>query len=454
VTLGLLATLSTAYERMPADLVERKRQEAEAAAEELAAVTGDEVVLTGPVSSEAEGAAAGEMLADAGVYAVVLVPTIATMAAFPWAALERLDVPAVVVWTRVEPDPAPADVPELVYGSGPVGATAIGNVLARHGRVFRSSIGPVLTPRALALLHAARASRAMRSAVFAHVGGSVWPGMLDVELDRAAFTAAFGARVVDVEPDWSAPAAALPGDGADGLGGEAAGRSAAAAGAIVAACRRAGAVAGAIHCHGAAFAQNPDIGVVCCAASTLLASSGVPMACTGDDCTAVALFLAHQLGGVAQYLELDAPKESLDACLFTSGGEGDLRLARPGTPVRACENRFFSGLAGRGAAVDFVLAPGPATLVAFTPAGGTYRLIAADVQVLDDSPPDLGIPRGYARFPVRARAGFDWWCEAGANHHLALTSGHHAAAVAAFAEIHGIESRVLDRPWTGAPRLV
>ena len=242
----------------------------------------------------------------------------------------------------------------------------------------------------------------------------MWPGMLDVELDRPSFTTVFGARVEDVEPDWSAPAAALPGDGADDLDDEVAGRSAAAAGAIVAACRRAGAVAGAIHCHGAAFAQNPDVGVVCCAASTLLASSGVPMACTGDDCTAVALFLAHQLGGVAQYLELDAPKESLDACLFTSGGEGDLRLARPGTPVRACENRFFSGVAGRGAAVDFVLAPGPVTLIAFTPAGGTYRVIAANGEVLDDAPPELGIPRGYVRFPVGARAGFDWWCEAGA----------------------------------------
>jgi L-fucose isomerase-like protein len=453
VTLGLLATLSTAYERMPADLVERKREEAQAAASELAAATGDGVILAGPVSSEAEGAAAGEMLADADVYAVVVVPTIATMAAFPWAAVERLNVP-VVVWTRVEPDPAPADVPELVYGSGPVGATAIGNVLARHGRVFRSSIGPVLAPRALSLLSAARAAQAMQTAVFAHVGGSVWPGMLDVELDRASFAAAFGARVVDVEPDWAAPSATLPGDGADSLGVDVAGRSAAAAGAIVAACRQVGAVAGAIHCHGAAFAQNPAVGVVCCAASTLLASSGVPMACTGDDCTAVALFLAHQLGGAAQYLELDAPKESLDACLFTSGGEGDLRLARPGTPVRACENRFFSGVAGRGAAVDFVLAPGPVTLIAFTPAGGSYRVIAADAEVLEDVPPELGIPRGYVRFPVGARAGFDWWCEAGANHHLALTKGRHADAVAAFAEISGIESRVLDGSWAGAPRLV
>jgi hypothetical protein len=442
VTVGLLATLSTAYERMPADLRERKLVEAQAAAAELERATGDAVVLAGPVSSEVEGEAAGQQLAASDVHAVVVVPTIATMAAFPWAALRQLDVP-VVIWAQVEPDPNPRSVPDLVFGSGPVGATALGNVLARNGRVYRSTIGPAPGRRALELLHGARAAHAMRGAVFAQVGGDNWAGMLDVTLDREAFARTFGARFADVEPDWSAQAAELPGDGAADLDPEPARRSAAAAGAIVAACTQAGAVAGSIHCHGAAFAQNPDVGVVCCAASTLLATQGIPMACTGDDCTAVALFLAGQLGGAAQYLELDAPKASLNACLFTSGGEGDLRMARDGEPVRACENQFFSGLAGRGAAVSFALVPGPVTLVGFSPAPGGFRVIAVDAEVLDDAPPDLGIPRGYVRFPVGAADGFDWWCEAGVNHHLALTPGHHAGAVEAFAEVSRIESLVL-----------
>jgi len=438
--LGLLATLSTAYERMPADLIDRKAAEASTAARVLARATGDEIVLVGPVSSVEEGERAGARLLAEDVYAVVVLPTIATMAAFPWAAVEQLSVP-VVIWTRVDADPSPSDVPQLVYGSAPVGATAIGNVLARHGRAFRSTAGPDPGRRALALLHAARASRSLRGAAFAHVGGEIWPGMLDVTLDRSRFTAVFGAHIVDVEPDWSAPPAELPGVGADELDPQAAERSSATAGAIVAACRRAQAVGGAIHCHGSVFAQNPSAGVVCCAASTLLATQGIPMACTGDDCTAVALFLAQQLGGAAQYLELDAPKAALDECLCTSGGEGDLRMAADG--VRACENQFFSGAAGRGAAVDFVLRPGPATVIAFTPVGDGFRIIAAEVGVLADAPPPLGIPRGYVRFPGGALQGFDWWCEAGANHHLALTPGHHGDAVRDFATLHDIESRVL-----------
>ena len=169
------------------------------------------------------------------------------------------------------------------------------------------------------------------------------------------------------------------------------------------------------------------------------------MACTGDDCTAVALFLAQRMGGAAQYLELDAPSASRDACLVTSGGEGDLRMASADHPVRACENRFFSGLHGRGAAVEFVLRPGPVTAVAFTPIADTFRLIAAEASVLPEPPPALGVPRGYLRFGDGSRSGFDWWCEAGANHHLALAPGRHADTVTALAEILGIESRV--RKW-------
>ena len=127
--LGLLATLSTAYESMPEDLVAQKTAEAEAAARRLERDCGDEVVAVGPIGTAEEGTEAGQRLRDAGVYAVVVVPTIATMAATPWAALEQLDVP-VVIWAQVEDDPSPSDVPSLVFGSGPVGATAIGNVLA------------------------------------------------------------------------------------------------------------------------------------------------------------------------------------------------------------------------------------------------------------------------------------------------------------------------------------
>ena len=83
------------------------------------------------------------------------------------------------------------------------------------------------------------------------------------------------------------------------------------------------------------------------------------------------------------------------------------------------------------------------TLIGFSPAPGGFRVVAAEADVLDEVPPDLGIPRGFVRFPVGAVDGFDWWCEAGANHHLALTRGRHAGAVQAFAEVSGIESRLL-----------
>jgi L-arabinose isomerase len=119
-------------------------------------------------------------------------------------------------------------------------------------------------------------------------------------------------------------------------------------------------------------------------------------------------------------------------------------LASPSSSPLACGNRLFSGLAGRGAAVDFVLRPGPVTLIGFTPIGDRFRLIAAHAEVLANAPPQLGVPRGYIRFTNGARDGFDWWCEAGANHHLALTPGYHCGSIAAFAELHDLELRLLE----------
>ena len=103
---------------MPADLLERKRAEAEAAVLELERATGDDVILAGPVASEADGEAAGRSLDAAHVHTVVVVPTIATMAAFPWAAVRQLDVP-VVIWTRLKPTRRPERCPSWCLGPAP-----------------------------------------------------------------------------------------------------------------------------------------------------------------------------------------------------------------------------------------------------------------------------------------------------------------------------------------------
>jgi L-fucose isomerase-like protein len=444
VKLGLLPTVSFAYEQMPDDLGSRACRAADDAAAVLSRELGDEIVLVDPISTESEGLDAGRQLADAGVYATVVLPALATMAAVPWAALEAVDVP-VLIWSRTESHHRPRDTVELVLGSAPVGAAAISNVLVRAGRYFRVANGPSLSERSLAFLRGARAARALDGAVFGHFGGAVWPGMLDVVLDRTAFKRAFAAEVVDLEPDFSSPPAKIePELEVTGIAPEALKRSLALVGAVVGSCERAQVVAGAFNCHGDAFARNEEVGVVCCAAVNEMTARGVPFACTGDDCTAVALFLAQQIAGAAQYLELDAVDEELDACLVTSGGEGDLRLARADLPRRLRGNRFFSGLAGRGAALDFVLRPGPVTLIGFTPTASFFRVVAAGGEVLEQAAPDLGIPRAYVRFAGPAREAFDWWCEAGANHHLALAPGRHELAVEAFAEITRIEARVLS----------
>ena len=72
--------------------------------------------------------------------------------------------------------------------------------------------------------------------------------------------------------------------------------------------------------------------------------------------------------------------------------------------------------------------PAPAEFLALGAAAGPFYVAIGVAQIL-------------------AREGFDWWCEAGANHHLALTPGHHGAVLRAFADVHGIEFRLRDQPF-------
>jgi L-arabinose isomerase len=441
--IGFLPTVSYAYEAMTGPLRERKLAEAREAADDIASATGAGIVWDGNlVSNEREGRAAGEGFAQEQVAAVVVFPTVATMAAFSWAALEHHDWP-VLIWSRVPSEPAPKTISEQVFETTNIGATAIGNVLARHRRVFSSVMGPNLTLRALAFIKAARTLATLRGGTLAHIGGMGWDSMLDVRLDPAHLEATLGLKIVQVMPDKSAapvPEETCPVE--DGLDPEIYRRSRYLAGAIEAQVRSHGALGGSLHCHGDAMAQDSDFGVVGCLAANRLTREGRPFSCTGDDCVAVALVLGQHLAGAVQYMEMDPAYASVNAVMLSNGGEGDLRMARENPPVRVCPNRFFCGQAGYGTCHDFVIAPGPASLINFTPIGDTYRVIVAEGEVLEELPPDLGMPRCFFRFgDTPAAAGFDRWCEAGANHHLGLVHGHHAYALRQFAHMACIEFR-------------
>lgn len=444
LALGLLATATLTYANMPEDLREQKEAWAHDAASTLARQSGCHVVFPGLVTNPDEARAAAAEFRKSGIGALVVLPTIAATANIPWAAVEACRRPT-LIWTRFDPDNLARDPVHGVYNSMPVGAAAIGNVLMRENVDFLSCTGPQLTARALIFLRAAGLAAQLDGGKIAHFGEESFPGMLDVLLDPAALAERLGIRIEHVSIACPANATMMEGALAeiasepnDVLASE---RSLRLAAGMQIAADNDKFVAASITCHGPSFARNADVGVVGCLGASMLFSRGIPVACTGDDCTAVALAIANLLGGAAHYCEFDTPYLEADALLVSNGGEGDIRMARDNPPPKLRPNPVFPGIAGNGTAVDFVLRSGPYTAINFTPDPGGFRIIVAEGEVLEDLPILEGLPRGLFRFSVPASLGFDQWLEAGANHHLALAPGHHGEVLRHFAMLKRLTFR-------------
>ena len=328
--------------------------------------------------------------------------------------------------------PATHSPVDAVAGAGPVGAFALANELLRAGATFRVDADPKLAPDTVAWLRAAGLAADLRSARFGTVGGP-WPGMLDVALDAARFTADLGGTWEAVrlpEPDAVTPVALGSFVAPEGMTPAIVERSCRLAASLVSAAAAADLDAVAVRCHSDAVGSHPGFGVTACLGVSLLGSRGIPATCTGDMVTAVAMFLATRLGGAAQYLEVDGPDLVRDALLLSNGGELDLRSARR-DGAGLVEQQFFSGVAGRGLAFRGVIEPGPATLLAFTPDAGGWRLITLEGEVLDDHLAGFPVPHAFLRSSRPATAAFAALGDAGTPHHVALTPGHVADVVAA-----------------------
>jgi len=399
-----------------------------------------DVVDGGMLTTDAEGDRANELLRASRPDAVVFAPSMAAPPSYAARALAGIDVP-VVVWNgpTIERLPDGLTQAQATVNSSQVAAVMLANALIRERQPFETVTASPNEPEDVELVlrtvRAAAAASRLRGSVVLRVGNP-FPGYLDVEAapselgylgitERSVTVEELNEAFAGVEDGRVAAAV----DSLDGRGwvrrfAPSDERSMRLALALEDLAREADAVAVTVNCHSDVLRWNPAIGITACLGASLLTAAGVPVSCTGDMPTALALVLARAVSGRALYCEFYTPERETGLMLLAAGGEGDPEWADPARPVVVEPNEHYPGNHGAGASLSFRLEPGPATALSLSPVGETWRLAWAPGEIVEARFDSMGGPNGMFRFDsgTAYEAGARW-IASGATHHNALAGG-------------------------------
>jgi len=434
------------------------RQEREGVARSFAELLARDfdVVDAGMLASDADGDRANATLRDSRLDAVVVAPTMAAPPSYTTHALAGLDVP-VVLWNPITIDRLPDGLTQAqaTVNSSQVAAVMLANPLTRAGRPFATVTASPADASGIETLtrtvRGAAAASALRGASVLRVGSWI-PGYLDVEstseeLARLGVTE-HAVAAPELNEAFAAVAADRIGPGLDSISGRgwahrpgaADERSMRLALALDDLARSRKVPAVTVNCHSDVLRWNPEIGITACLGASLLTAEGIPVSCTGDLPTALALVLARALSGRSLYCEFYTPERETGLMFLAAGGEGDPAWADPAAPVVVEPNDHYPGDHGSGTGLSFRLEQGPATALSLSPAANTWRLAWATGEIVEARYDTVGGPNGMFRFDSgdSFEAGARW-IASGATHHNALARGRLDVEIPVLARALGIE---------------
>jgi L-arabinose isomerase len=441
--------------QMPADFKDRCMAHSARSAGILAGMF--DVVAPDLIEDEAGAARARTVLASAELDAVVFAPTMAAPPSYAATALDGVEVP-LVIWNapairRLGDDISQAEATEH---STTVGAVMYGNVRSRSGRpplvVTAGHDDAPAVERLIRTVRAAAAAGSLRGRTVLRVGDPL-PGYFDVEAAPSSLRylglqeVAVGREEWEQRVNFVAPgdAAAVVSDlrvrGWTGDPGPEAVRS----GKLVLALGRAlddvEAIAGTVNCHGPWFRGSSVVGITACLAVACSTDRGRPIACTGDQPTAIALYLARRIAGASLYCECYTPEAETGLMLVAAGGEGDPAWADPPGGVLLEKNSHYPGEHGAGTSIAFGLRPGPATLLSLSPDSSGWVLAWATGEVIETRYQHMQGPNAMFRFDSGPAVDVATaWIASGATHHNALAPGRLDLEIAAIATALEIRS--------------
>ena len=457
VEIGYLPFYVDYYEGLCADFPTEKAAVARRCAERLSEF--GHVIWDGKLIGDEDSAAeAGRALKEKRPDCVVVLTTIAVFGGIPWAALRRLRRP-ILIWNAqdIERVSEGYSMVEIVRNTGQIGAQALANTLLREGRSFRVVTGyegSEETRRQLeSYFRVIRTVKAIRAARLLAVG-ETFPLMTDIYVDEGELARRIGPTVFRVTNEELRQRYLEIDEGeveegcrrmrdeytVEDLREDEARRSVRLSLAFDSFVDSTRAHAGTLNCHAGVCLRNPVIGITACYALGRQNAQGRPFTCTGDLPTAIAMLLLKVLTGVSMYTEVQVMDEEREAVVIANSGEGEDDIRREGCSAVVRGNTNFSGSHGRGASFAYPLRPGPATMVSFTPGSSSYRLIAAEGEIMEEPLPDAGALAGFFRFAhTDLHTGYRQWLEAGVVHHAATSPGHWNEEIGRVAELIGVE---------------
>lgn len=446
---GLLTPYFSFFDqRFPRSFRESQEEYARALA---GALTSDDstVVPSGLVDSPEAARRAEKIFEGEGVDVVVVAPLMAAPPGFVVPMLDALHLP-VVIWLDDRADAIDESIDEIeaTRESSFLGAIMLSSALRAAGVGYH--VVATAARSGESVLRAARGAgvRTMLHGLRLGVIGGPIPGYTDVLLDEHA-ASALGVQVVPVDSglftsylDSKVPAESFW-TSLSKLGVVKPDAQPALASSIALTLdlqrivdeNDLGALV--INCHGDYLRSHKERGIVGCLGASVLTTDGVPVSCTGDAATAVALAIATWLAGDTQYAEGYVIGRDTGELLISSCGLANLNLRHPSHPLEFRGNDLYPGARGNGCCVRMAFAEGPTTLLALGGNSPTLRprFVWKTGTLSGRYFAEMNGPSGTMSFDSpHDRQVSEEWVAAGPAHHFALTRGHLDVELKAAAE--------------------
>ncbi len=179
------------------------------------------------------------------------------------------------------------------------------------------------------------------------------------------------------------------------------------------------------------------------AGNSLLTGAGFPMCGEFDIKTCVAMMLMDRLemgGSFAEFHPIDFARDTI---LVGHDGPHHVNIAEGKPVIRSLKK--YHGKPGKGASVEFSLKEGPITMLSIgVKADGKFKFVIAEGESVRGPIPPTGNTNTHGRFKPDVRTFLKRWAAEGPTHHFALGIGHRASTIVKIADALGIESVVIE----------